>query len=293
MEATSQPMSVEKALATGVSSATRCAAAARSAGFLARRATSVSLAVTRQMARAAWVSAFMVMRVRRMSACSMIGRHAVAAALGGAALAALLGVGEGALRRPLGHRHALRADRQPRRVHHDEHDVEAAVLLADEVADGALALLAELHHAGGAGVDAELVLDAGADHVVARAQRAVLVDEMLGHQEQRDAARAGRRVGQAGEHEMDDVVGHLVVAVGDEDLGADDAVAAVGLLHGPRLEQRRGRSPRAARSGSWCRSIRPTPSSAGRALELLAALRLDRVDGAEGEQRAQAEGQVG
>ena len=73
MEATSQPMSVEKALAMGVSSATRLDAAARCAGSLARRATSVSLAVTRQMARAACVSAFMVMSVRRMSACSMIG----------------------------------------------------------------------------------------------------------------------------------------------------------------------------------------------------------------------------
>jgi hypothetical protein len=40
---------------------------------LARRDTSVSFAVTRQMARAAWVSAFMVIRLRRMSACSMIG----------------------------------------------------------------------------------------------------------------------------------------------------------------------------------------------------------------------------
>ena len=69
----------------------------------------------------------------------------------------------------------------------------------------------------------------GAGHVVARAQRAVLVDEELGHQEQRDAARAGRRIGQAGQHEMDDVVGHLVVAVGDEDLGAEDAVGAVCL----------------------------------------------------------------
>ena len=71
------PMSVEKALAIGVSSAARLAAAARSASSLARRATSISCAVTRQMARAACVSARMVIRLRRMSGCSMIGAMSV------------------------------------------------------------------------------------------------------------------------------------------------------------------------------------------------------------------------
>ena len=35
------------------------------------------------------------------------------------------------------------------------------------------------------------------------------------------------RVGQAGEHQMDDVLGQIVLAGGDEDLGAGDLVAAV------------------------------------------------------------------
>ncbi len=33
--------------------------------------------------------------------------------------------------------------------------------------------------------------------------------------------------GEAGEHEMDDVLGEVVVAVGDENLGAEQAVGAV------------------------------------------------------------------
>ncbi len=142
-------------------------------------------------------------------------------------------------------------------------------------------------------MDAELVLEAGADHVVALADRAVLVDQVLGHQEQRDAARAGRRVGQAGQHEMDDVVGHLVVAVGDEDLGAEDAVGAVALRLGARLE--------VAQVGAGVRlgEVHGAGPLAGHhlgqvdAFQLLAALRLDGIDGAEGEQRAQAKGQVG
>ena len=142
-------------------------------------------------------------------------------------------------------------------------------------------------------MDAELVLDAGADHVVARAQRAVGVHEILGHQEQRDAARAGRRIGQAGQHEMDDVVGHLVVAVGDEDLGAEDAVGAVGPALGARLEL--------AQVGAGVRlgEVHGAGPLAGHhlgqvgAFQLVAALRLQRVDGAVGQERAQAEGEVG
>ena len=77
-------------------------------------------------------------------------------------------------------------------------------------------------------MNAELVLDRMAARIVARAERAVVVDEELRHQEQRDAFRAGRRIGQAREHEMDDVVGEVMLAVGDEDLRAGDAIGAVG-----------------------------------------------------------------
>ncbi len=56
---------------------------------------------------------------------------------------------------------------------------------------------------------------------------AVVGDAALGHQEKRDAAAAGRRAGQAGEDEMDDVLRHVVIAPGDEDLLAADAVGAV------------------------------------------------------------------
>jgi hypothetical protein len=73
-------------------------------------------------------------------------------------------------------------------------------------------------------VDAQLVLDRDAAHVVALAQRAVGVDQELRHQEQRDALHAPRRVGQARQHQVDDVVGEVVLAEGDEDLLAEDAV---------------------------------------------------------------------
>ena len=77
-------------------------------------------------------------------------------------------------------------------IHHDEHVLEAAVLLADQIADRA-AVVAVREHGGRTRVDAELVLDRHAVHVVARAEAAVVVDQELRHEEQRDALDAFRR----------------------------------------------------------------------------------------------------
>ena len=137
------------------------------------------------------------------------------------ALDALAGIGHGLLHRPLGDRHALQADIEAGIVHHREHRRHALILFADQPA-GRAAIVAIGHDAGRRGVNAELVLDRHAAEVV---RRAILHE--LGHEEQRYAARAGRRVGQAGEDEVHDIVGKVVVAEGDEDLLAGDPVAAV------------------------------------------------------------------
>ena len=86
-------------------------------------------------------------------------------------------------------------------------------------------------------MDAELVLERRADDVVPRAGRAVVVHEELGHQEERDAARALGRVREPGEHEVDDVLRHVVVAPRDEDLLTVDAVV-LALRHGARAHRR-------------------------------------------------------
>ena len=62
------------------------------------------------------------------------------------------------------------------------------------------------------------------------------VGQEFRHQEQRDAAAARRRVRGARQHHVDDVVGQVVVAIGDEDLLAADPVmlapALVARRHG-------------------------------------------------------------
>ena len=56
------------------------------------------------------------------------------------------------------------------------------------------------------------MFDRTAGQRVALAERAVVVDQNLRHQEQGDAARTGRRIRQLGQYQMDDVVGQVVLA---------------------------------------------------------------------------------
>ena len=61
------------------------------------------------------------------------------------------------------------------------------------------------------------------------AQRAVLVDHELRHDEEADALHALGAAGDLGQHQVDDVVGHVMLAGRDEDLLAGDLVGPVVL----------------------------------------------------------------
>ena len=146
-------------------------------------------------------------------------------ALQRAALPPILGIRRRVLIGDFGQRQALNRDAEARAVHHHEHRRKTAVLLADEPAFGAIVI----EHCGRVAVDAHLVLDRAADDAVALAGLALGVRQEFRHEEQRDALDPRRRALDAGEHEMDDVVGEVVLAGGDEDLLAGDGVGAVGL----------------------------------------------------------------
>ena len=135
-------------------------------------------------------------------------------------------------------RGGTQAHAEPGLVHHGEHLLEAGVLLAHEVPDrarppaGGVYALPEGGHGVDRAAEAHLVVEAGDDDVVALTERAVVVDEVLGHDEQADAAGAGGGAGHLGQDEVDDVLGHLVLAAGDPHLLAEQAVGTVGLRLG-------------------------------------------------------------
>ena len=91
---------------------------------------------------------------------------------------------------------SLDADGEAGGVHHGEHRVQALVRLRDQIALRGI----EIHHASGRAVDSHLVFDRTAAHRIALADAAVARDLELGHDEERNAFRAGRRIGQACEH---------------------------------------------------------------------------------------------
>ena len=80
----------------------------------------------------------------------------------------------------LGDRDALHPDIESRVVHHGEHALHAAMLLAHEEADRTL-LVAEGEHGGRASMDTEFVLQADAAHVVAPARCAIRIGQELRH----------------------------------------------------------------------------------------------------------------
>ena len=146
----------------------------------------------------------------------------------GAHLQAITRIFQAALEADLGVSQALQRSAQASGVHEGEHAVQAFVRRADQETGGRV----EVHHAGGVAVDAHLVFQGTTGDRVALAHRAIGVGQELGHDKQRDAFGASRCIRQAGQYDVDDVVGHVVLAGRDEDLGTGDFVGAVSLRLG-------------------------------------------------------------
>ena len=108
------------------------------------------------------------------------------------------------------------------RIHHDEHGAQAAPWRAHDPTGGRV----KAHDASGAAVQAHFFFDAVAIDGTARA-----IGIKLGHQKQRQALRAGRRIGQARQHQVNDVVAQIMLATGDENLGAAELITAVSLRY--------------------------------------------------------------
>ena len=159
-------------------------------------------------------------------------RHGFRPAREFVALHAILRIGKRPLIGTLGNRHALHAHAETGRVHHDEHVRKPFVLFTHDITHG----IVEHHHGRGARMDAQLVLDRCAGCGIALPQRPIRLDEELRHDKQRDSLHARGRIGRAGQHEVDDVLGQVMFAVGNEDFLPADPVV-IPLAHRFRAQQ--------------------------------------------------------
>src|SRR5680860_29200 len=118
---------------------------------------------------------------------------------------------------------ALHTYSQPGLIHHGKHVPHAPMLLSHQVTHGSIK--AEL--ASGRALDAHLLLQRPTDDGVSLAQGVIIVDPVLGDQEQTYALDARRRVRETSQNQMDDVLREVLVAGGDEYLVSPDQVTAV------------------------------------------------------------------
>ena len=141
-------------------------------------------------------------------------------------------------------------------------------------------------------MNAQFVFQGDALHAVAHTRLALGIEQELGHHEQRNAFDARRRIRQACQDQMHDVVGHLVIAPGDENLLPGDQVV-VALGHGAALDGRQiGAGIRLGQVH------RPGPLAAHQffqvgALQFGRAVMGDGFDGALGQHGAQGERHIG
>ena len=221
----------------------------------------------------------------------MIGSGAASFAVTGSSLNAALRIIARLLIGALGDRDALQPDIEPRRIHHQEHVFDAAAFLADQRADRA-AIVAIGQNASRARMNSQLFLELQAADVVARADSAIGADKKFGHDEQRQAFAARRRIRRAREHGMDDVGREVVLAIGDEDLLPGETVV-IALFHRARAYRaeiraglRLGEIHRAAPlAGDQLREIKP-------ALRV-GAMRDQQLGGGLREDGTEREGEIG
>ena len=219
-------------------------------------------------------------------------RHRAVRARQVTALHAVARKAHGLLVGAVGHRNALHAHGKTGRIHHDEHVLQAAVLLAHQVAHRTT-VVAKLQHGRGAGLDAELVFNGDTPGIIARAQAAIIVHHEFGNHKQADALHPIRCTRHPGKNQVHDVLRHVVLAIGDENLGAKHLVVAVTLRLGSRTHGGQ------VGTGLWLGQVHGAgPFAADElggelALQFVAAGHQQRFNGAVGQHGAQGKREAG
>ena len=137
------------------------------------------------------------------------------------------------------------------------------------------------------------MLDGAGPEIIARPQRAVVLDLILGGQEQADALHAGRGIRGARDDQVADVLRRIVVAPGNEDLLARKQPAAVSVRPGDRGEGREIRPGLRLGQAHGAGPFARDQLRQHQPLLALGAVQRQRLDGALRQHGAEAERHVG
>ncbi|MNP03890.1 hypothetical protein D3C76_957880 [compost metagenome] len=120
-----------------------------------------------------------------------------------------LGTLPGIVQRPaetlVSQRRCTQSNADARFVHHLEHVGQALVGLTHQVTDGT-GLFTEIQYGRGGVAITQFVQQAGQGNIIAGARGAVVIDQELGHQKQRNAPSTGRCTFDSRKHQVHDVV---------------------------------------------------------------------------------------
>jgi len=196
-----------------------------------------------------------------------------------AALQAVIGVGDGRLPGELRQSMPLQANAEARVVHHREHARQALVCLAEQPAPRIVKCMTQVGEAW------MPILCSMEPHLTpfAAAEAAILVGQHLRYHEQADALGARRGVRQPRQYQVDDVVGQVVLAGADEDLGARDCVRPVGQRLGLGAQDAQVAARVRLREAHGARPLAGDHLRQVALLDFLGAVRLDGQRGALGQ----------
>ena len=153
-------------------------------------------------------------------------RHLALGHAGGLPLLALAGIFHRFLIGAFSNRQPLHPDIKARIVHHGEHAGHAFIFLTQQIAD-TIPIIAIGHDRRRACMNADLFFQRDALEIVALAECSILIDKIFRHDEQRDAFRARGSPRRTGQHQMNDILAHLMFAIGDENLLSGNTPASV------------------------------------------------------------------
>ena len=116
-----------------------------------------------------------------------------------------------------------------------EHDRHTLTFFTHQITD-ALIVRTEVQCTGGVAVDTHFAFDIAALHIIGFSEFALFIESDFGNHENGNALCSLGVAFDSGQNRMDDVRGQIMVAGGNEALGADDGVGAISILFGGCLQ---------------------------------------------------------